>query len=382
MRVRFTGRVQGVGFRNTARSIAKGYAVTDVQHFMRLWNKKHAYRYRAALEGSRPARPAASFLSPFTPPKQGEIQRVLERNHERQPVTFGELAQLYATQHLGTRPSRKNFDRLYRQYWKEWEGRPALSIQRKSVVAWFMGLAQTPSHANKALTFLRRLYNWGKQFDLLDGPNPTEHIPLYREYSRERFLSFDESRRFMQGLTFASVKLRAFILVLILTGCRRGEARTMRWGDVDWEARLWRKPRTKSGVGHVVPLPTQVIEVLRELPRIDDWVFPGRDAGKPWSTASIEDQWVLLRRRLGIDGVRLHDLRRTCASYLAISGENLPTIQNVLNHRSLGPTAIYARLNVGAVDRALQRQADRLTSIQEVPEMNMITAEMDALSIV
>ena len=78
--------------------------------------------------------------------------------------------------------------------------------------------------------------------------------------------------------------------------------------------------------------------------------------------ASITKQWGLFRHRLNLDDVTLHDLRRTCASYLAIAGENLPTIQHVLNHRSLGPTAIYARLNTKAVDRALQRQADRFTA--------------------
>ena len=60
-----------------------------------------------------------------------------------------------------------------------------------------------------------------------------------------------------------------------------------------------------------------------------------------------------------MDDVRSHDLRRTCASYLAIQGENLPVIQSVLNHRSLAPTSIYARLNTKATDRALQAQADR-----------------------
>lgn len=60
-----------------------------------------------------------------------------------------------------------------------------------------------------------------------------------------------------------------------------------------------------------------------------------------------------------MDEVRLHDLRSTCASYLAIEGENLPVIQSVLNHRSLAPTSIYARLNTKATDRALQAQADR-----------------------
>jgi integrase len=64
-----------------------------------------------------------------------------------------------------------------------------------------------------------------------------------------------------------------------------------------------------------------------------------------------------------MEDVTIHDLRRTCASHLAISGENLPTIQTVLNHKSLAHTAIYAPLNTKAVDRALQTQADKLCSL-------------------
>jgi integrase len=52
---------------------------------------------------------------------------------------------------------------------------------------------------------------------------------------------------------------------------------------------------------------------------------------------------------------------------LAISGENLPTIQNVLNHSNLAHTAIYARLNTKATDRALQAQAERLCSLVQAP---------------
>ncbi len=56
-----------------------------------------------------------------------------------------------------------------------------------------------------------------------------------------------------------------------------------------------------------------------------------------------------------------------------ISGENLPTIQNVMNPRSLTPTAIYARLNTQAVDRALQAQADRLCRLTERAPTALIT---------
>jgi integrase len=116
----------------------------------------------------------------------------------------------------------------------------------------------------------------------------------------------------------------------------------------------------------LVPLPVQVVETLTRLPRTSEWVFPGIN-GQPWSLGSIQKVWQLVRRRWNLQDVTLHDLRRTCASYLAISGENLPTIQNVLNHSSLAHTSIYARLNTKAVDRALQAQADRLCSMGQGP---------------
>ena len=39
--------------------------------------------------------------------------------------------------------------------------------------------------------------------------------------------------------------------------------------------------------------------------------------GAPWSE-SAHKMWSLVRSRWNMDDVRLHDLRRTCASYLAI----------------------------------------------------------------
>jgi len=184
----------------------------------------------------------------------------------------------------------------------------------------------------------------------------------YHQVARERFMDAQEVQRFMDGLSQLPAKPQACLLVLLLTGCRMGEALKMRWMDIDQTTRLWRKGRTKNGSSHVVPLPHQVMETLSCLPRQSEWVFPGND-GNHWSSASMSKIWLRVRQQWNLGDVRIHDLRRTAASYLAISGENLPTIQNVLNHRSLTPTAIYARLNTKAVDRALQAQADRFCSL-------------------
>jgi integrase len=119
------------------------------------------------------------------------------------------------------------------------------------------------------------------------------------------------------------------------------------------------RKNAQNGTSHYMPLPVQVMEAIHSLPRVNEWVFVGQK-GQHWSVASAQKTWGIIRRRWGLEDVVLHDLRRSCASLPAIEGENLPTIQSVLNHRSLSSTSVYARLNTKAVDRALQAQADRL----------------------
>ncbi|BFU94313.1 MAG: hypothetical protein NTNFB02_10350 [Nitrospira sp.] len=291
-----------------------------------------------------------------------QLQQLLTRDHRSAPLTFHELCHLYAVHQLRHRPSRPQFDRIFRQSFQHWSGRPAESVTRKEIRAWHASLASRPSHANKALTFLRSAYNLASDFELITCANPTLRIKRYPSAPRERFLVLDETKRFLDGLQYLPLKQRAYLLTLFLTGARKSEVRTMQWHEIDFQTRLWRKPTTKTGVSHLVPVPVQAIEMLQQLPRNSPWIFRGTK-GRPWSAQTVDTFWHVFRRRWKLEDIRLHDLRRTCASYLAISGENLPTIQNVLNHRNLTHTSIYARLNVKAVDRALQRQADRLFGI-------------------
>ena len=150
-------------------------------------------------------------------------------------------------------------------------------------------------------------------------------------------------------------------MLILATGCRRGEARNMKWADVDLSQRRWTKPKTKSGQWHVVPLPWQIVNAFKGYPRHGQWVFAGQH-DNAWSLAGIEKAWGKIRRLCNLGDVRLHDLRRTAASHMAINGENLTTIQKMLDHSSLQATAIYARLNLDALDGALQRNTDRFFS--------------------
>ena len=56
---------------------------------------------------------------------------------------------------------------------------------------------------------------------------------------------------------------------------------------------------------------------------------------------------------MGVDDIRIHDLRRTLASYMAINNTSLPIIGRALNHKSQVSTAIYARLSGDPVRDAM-----------------------------
>ena len=79
-----------------------------------------------------------------------------------------------------------------------------------------------------------------------------------------------------------------------------------------------------------------------------------------WTVTSVEHAWRKIRARVGLNDVRIHDLRRTTASWLAIENTNLPIIQKVLNHSSMTSTQVYSRLSVAPVRQALDQQAERI----------------------
>jgi integrase len=70
---------------------------------------------------------------------------------------------------------------------------------------------------------------------------------------------------------------------------------------------------------------------------------------------------------VGLVDVRIHDLRRTAASWLAINGSNLQVIQTMLNHRSVSSTQVYARLSLAPVAMALNDQCERMLGPRPVP---------------
>lgn len=274
-------------------------------------------------------------------------------------MTVGELLNLYLDTHLTGKASYEVTKRIIQQVFHELRSSTIEALTPLQILRWHSQLRHTPHHANRALGILRAAYRWGLPLQITTQ-DPTQGIKRHPTESRSRYLSREELKQLLAALCCTPIQFRTYVTLLIYTGCRRSEARLAKWEHIDFQAKLWRKPRVKAGRWHIVPLPTQVIDALRKLPRKNEWIFPGLN-GQPWSKSTVAKTWINFRRKAGFHGVRIHDLRRTAASHLVICGENLSVVQQMLDHSSLQQTAIYARLNTATLARALQAQADRLS---------------------
>src|SRR5438309_2118191 len=94
----------------------------------------------------------------------------------------------------------------------------------------------------------------------------------------------------------------------------------------------------------------------RGMPRRDDPEKPRADLKRPWEAVA---------KRAGLDGVRLHDLRHTYASFGAGGGLGLPIIGKLLGHTQASTTARYAHLDNDPLRRATEAIGGRIAAAME-----------------
>jgi integrase len=194
-----------------------------------------------------------------------------------------------------------------------------------------------------------------------------------REQQRYRFLSRADLGPFLVKLGEYSGRPTAIALRLqLLCATRPGELRAARWHEFDLAAKggpIWRIPagRMKSRREHVVPLPRQAVELLRELAGLVG-SEPGallfrssRSSEQPIS----ENTLAFAIRRLGF-GATAHGARHTFSTIANEEHLARPeTIERALAHATPGVAGRYNTADYLAERRALmQRWADMLDSIE------------------
>jgi integrase len=223
--------------------------------------------------------------------------------------------------------------------------------------------------ANRILERLRAMYNKAREWDYVDF-NPTDGIKKYKEVKRDRFLQPDEMDRFFKALDEEeNIIARSYFYILLFTGARKTNVLSMRWEDIHFETKFWRIPDTKNGEPQTVPLIDDAIKILKELPRVNRWVFPSINS-KEGHFADPKRPWNRILERANIKDLRIHDIRRTLGSYQAITGSSLQIIGKSLGHKSMDSTQIYARLHTDPVRESMENAVSKMFEYGKVGGSN------------
>jgi integrase len=344
-----------------------------------------------------------------------------EQRKARQAETFGQLFTQYLERH--SKPHKRTWkedESKYAQYLANPLGRKRLPEVTRKDVAEIHSRITLDGHAvtaNRVLALISSVYGWAISVDLSES-NPAIGVKRNPERSRDRFIQGAELPYFFLALKAEPNEcLRDFFLMSLLTGARRTNMLEMAWQDVSLDEAQWKIPRTKNGDNQYVMLAPEAMGILLRRRALGDskYVFPGNgatghvvDPKKAWHRmlqrmaglgiiASLADRFnrtgdernkciveflaaehvdkpleQLCKQAVQaglhipspvLPDIRIHDLRRTLASWQVKTGATLPVIGKTLNHRSSATTAVYARMDNDPVRVAVTRATEEMLKV-------------------
>ena len=207
-----------------------------------------------------------------------------------------------------------------------------------------------PVAANRLLAIMRRMFRYAVKTGVIDvDPSSVldRSVAGGSESPRERVLTDDEIRALWKATEPGNGTPKGpqhshgpLLRFLLICGQRIAETQAAKWSDIDEKERIWRIPKenTKSRRAHWVALPDAALDVLKSLPRDNDFVFPRKSAT---GAQSWLKRWC--DREKIEPAFTPHDLRRTVSTRMNELGIRLQVVEKILNHRMDGLLETYNR---------------------------------------
>lgn len=220
-----------------------------------------------------------------------------------------------------------------------------------------------PATVEKLRMMLGRSFELARQWEIPGSEtNPVRSVPRFKfDNARERYLTKEEAQRLLKACEESSnPQLWAIVSLLLYTGARKSELLYAKWEHVDLAARSWLIPDSKTGKARRVPLSRPAVAVIEGLVQIPGcpWLVPNPETLKPYST--LKHAWGTARRAARLQGLRIHDLRHSAASFMANAKVDLLTIGKVLGHADYQSTMRYSHLANTTLMNAVEAGAAQL----------------------
>ncbi len=239
-----------------------------------------------------------------------------------------------------------------------------------------------PGAARRAVRVLSSMLSWAVNEGQLDRNPIIGTIRLDGTSERttildqpEQYTKLFETMDKMAAEGRLRPQVRAFVVALAATGLRRNEARTLRWGDLDFGARritlrgpkgvkLSRKGPATETVS-LPPIAAAALAAIRpEEALADERVFvPARG-----QMIAVNHDWRRIRAEAGLPAdLVLHSLRHSIGTAGIVAGLSTAEVKSMLRHRNIATTARYVHLAEAARSRFQDRAIEGLIPAAEAP---------------
>ncbi len=219
--------------------------------------------------------------------------------------------------------------------------------------------------------------------------NPCQRVKAPKADTKEaQYLDDTDTITLISKLNNEPLKYRTAVMMLINTGCRRGELLGLEWSDIDFDnstARINKEllylpdkglfedtPKNRTS-NRVIKISGSIIQLLQEwqteqlrqrLLVGDRWddsnkVFTN-DFGKPIRPDTFSAWFKDFVRRYNLPDIHIHTLRHTSASLLIADGTDIRTVSKRLGHASTSTTLNIYTHAIKSADEAAAESLDRL----------------------
>jgi site-specific recombinase XerD len=240
-----------------------------------------------------------------------------------------------------------------------------------------------PRTVNYELQVLRTFFRWAMAHNFI-LVNPTARVERLRISKRAipKFLTTDQLKRLF---TACSASERRLFVTILMTGMRRGEVEHLTWSDVNFELGVifiqekpewdW-KPKTDERLIPISPALRAVLVQQHALRRNDGLVFPNKEGNLD---THILPKLKKVGRKAGLPTVTVHALRHSFGAHLRMAGVSLADIADLLGHKDLATTQIYAKVHQEHLRGVIAKLTPVVLDATESP-LTQITAEPEDAS--
>lgn len=215
----------------------------------------------------------------------------------------------------------------------------------------------TAATIHNEIAQIKRVFNHARRVWRWSSPvfNPAVGLTLPTvDNARDRVLSRAEWKRVCLALDeYGNPYAPAAIALLLETAMRVSEPLLRaRWANIDWERRILRLPDSKAGKRDV-PLSPMALSVLQLL-------YERRTDGRilPLSYEALKKAWTTACEKAEVHDVRIHDLRHTAATRLALELHgNRYALKVQTGHKTDSQLDRYVNINADDVVRLLHGEA-------------------------